>query len=199
MTKSHAGEIIDQLGRPARDLRISVLDRCNFRCPYCMPEDQFPEGYQFLPRKQWLNFDEIERLSRIFIKLGVSKLRITGGEPLLRPDLPELIARLIKLEGIDDLALTTNGTLLSRMASELSAAGLHRVTVSLDSMDNKVFSNMSGGRGSLGQGLPTRGWESRSTRLFSAVPMTTRCWTCSSIFVAADTLFASLNSWTWGP
>lgn len=153
MTKSHAGEIIDQLGRPARDLRISVLDRCNFRCPYCMPEDQFPEGYQFLTRKQWLNFDEIERLSRIFIKLGVSKLRITGGEPLLRPDLPELIARLIKLEGIDDLALTTNGTLLSRMASELSAAGLHRVTVSLDSMDNKVFSNMSGGRGSLGQVL----------------------------------------------
>ncbi|MCJ7556572.1 MAG: GTP 3',8-cyclase MoaA [Gammaproteobacteria bacterium] len=153
MTSTDPGKIVDQLGRPARDLRISVLDRCNFRCPYCMPEDQFPEGYQFLTRQQWLSFDEIERLSRIFIKLGVSKLRITGGEPLLRPDLPELIARLIKLEGIDDLALTTNGALLARMAGDLAAAGLHRVTVSLDSLDNEVFSHMSGGRGSLAQVL----------------------------------------------
>ena len=153
MTTTDAGKIVDKLGRPARDLRISVLDRCNFRCPYCMPEDQFPEGYQFLTRQQWLSFDEIERLSRIFIQLGVSKLRITGGEPLLRPDLPDLIARLIKLEGIDDLALTTNGALLSRMAGDLAAAGLHRVTVSLDSMDEEVFSHMSGGRGSLAQVL----------------------------------------------
>jgi cyclic pyranopterin phosphate synthase len=118
-----------------------------------MPEDQFPEGYQFLTRKQWLSFEEIERLTRVFVTLGVSKLRITGGEPLLRPELPELIERLIRLEGVDDLALTTNGTLLSRMAPDLARAGLHRVTVSLDSIDEQVFRVMSGGRGELSQVL----------------------------------------------
>ena len=153
MTETRPGNNVDQLGRPARDLRISVLDRCNFRCPYCMPEDQFPEGYEFLKRTEWLSFDEIERLTRVFLKLGVSKIRITGGEPLLRPELPKLINRLSKLDGIDDLAVTTNGTLLTRMAGELADAGLHRITVSLDSIDEAVFSEMSGGRGNLSQVL----------------------------------------------
>ncbi len=153
MTETKRGNTVDQLGRPARDLRISVLDRCNFRCPYCMPEDQFPEGYEFLKRTDWLSFEEIERLTRVFLRLGVSKIRITGGEPLLRPRLPELIARITRLEGIDDLAVTTNGTLLSRMAGELAEAGLHRITVSLDSIDEAVFSSMSGGRGDLQQVL----------------------------------------------
>ena len=153
MTESEQGKTVDRLGRPARDLRISVLDRCNFRCPYCMPEDQFPEGYEFLKRTEWLSFEEIERLTRVFLRLGVSKIRITGGEPLLRPKLPELIARLTRLDGIDDLAVTTNGTLLSRMAGELADAGLHRITVSLDSIDDAVFSAMSGGRGNLEQVL----------------------------------------------
>jgi len=144
---------LDTLGRPARDLRISVLDRCNFRCPYCMPEDQFPEHYRFLSRQEWLDFDEIERLARIFVKLGVTKLRVTGGEPLLRPNLPELVRRLSTIDGVDDLAVTTNGTLLERLAGPLAEAGLHRVTVSLDSLDEQTFLTMSGNRGSLAQVL----------------------------------------------
>lgn len=144
---------MDRLGRPARDLRISVLDRCNFRCPYCMPEDQFPESYKFLSRKEWLSFEEIERLARVFVGLGVTKLRVTGGEPLLRPNLAELVARLAAIEGIDDLAVTTNGILLERMAHPLAEAGLHRVTVSLDSLDETTFLRMSGGRGNLNQVL----------------------------------------------
>jgi len=144
---------VDRLGRPARDLRISVLDRCNFRCPYCMPEDQFPESYKFLSRKEWLSFEEIERLARVFVGLGVTKLRVTGGEPLLRPNLAELVARLAAIEGIDDLAVTTNGILLERMANPLAEAGLHRVTVSLDSLDETTFLRMSGGRGNLNQVL----------------------------------------------
>jgi len=153
MTKTAAGNTVDTLGRPARDLRISVLDRCNFRCPYCMPEDQFPESYKFLSRKDWLSFEEIERLARIFVGLGVTKLRVTGGEPLLRPNLTELIARLAAIQGIDDLAVTTNGVLLERMAEPLAEAGLHRVTVSLDSLDKATFLRMSGGRGDLDQVL----------------------------------------------
>jgi len=153
MTKTAAGNTVDRLGRPARDLRISVLDRCNFRCPYCMPEDQFPESYKFLSRKEWLSFEEIERLARVFVGLGVTKLRVTGGEPLLRPNLAELVARLAAIEGIDDLAVTTNGILLERMANPLAEAGLHRVTVSLDSLDETTFLRMSGGRGNLNQVL----------------------------------------------
>lgn len=153
MTKTAAGNTVDRLGRPARDLRISVLDRCNFRCPYCMPEDQFPESYKFLSRKEWLSFEEIERLARVFVGLGVTKLRVTGGEPLLRPNLAELVARLAAIEGIDDLAVTTNGILLERMAHPLAEAGLHRVTVSLDSLDETTFLRMSGGRGNLNQVL----------------------------------------------
>ncbi|WP_309572103.1 GTP 3',8-cyclase MoaA [Deinococcus sp.] len=134
----------DQLARPLRDLRISVTDRCNLRCTYCMPADVFGADYAFLPRAELLTFEEIERLARVFVDLGVSKLRITGGEPTLRRGLPELIGRLSALSGVEDVALTTNGLLLPRMAGELKAAGLHRVTVSIDSLDPDVFGRMNG-------------------------------------------------------
>jgi cyclic pyranopterin phosphate synthase len=138
----------DKFGRPLRDLRISVMDRCNFRCSYCMPEDKYHKDFQFMSSDERLSFDEIVRLARIFAGLGVHKLRITGGEPLLRANLPELIAELAAIEGIDDIALTTNGILLAQHAAALKAAGLDRVTVSLDSTDPEVFRQMSGGRGS---------------------------------------------------
>jgi cyclic pyranopterin phosphate synthase len=137
----------DALGRPLRDLRISVMDRCNFRCPYCMPRDTFHEGYRFLKSAERLSFEEIARLARLYQRLGVRKLRITGGEPLLRPNLPDLIGDLTTIPGIDDVALTTNGMLLAKYATELKAAGLSRVTVSLDSLDPQVFARMSGGFG----------------------------------------------------
>ena len=140
----------DQLGRPLHDLRISVMDRCNFRCPYCMPETTYGEHFKFLGNDERLSFDEIERLSRLAASLGVSKLRLTGGEPLLRPKLAELIARLKRLDGIDDLAMTTNGVLLARQAVELREAGLDRITISLDTLDPAVFHRLSGGRGALG-------------------------------------------------
>jgi len=136
----------DALGRPLQDLRVSVTDRCNFRCPYCMPAEVFGERYEFLPRREILRFEEIERLVRIAVSLGVRKLRITGGEPLLRHGLPDLIARLAALDGLDDLALTTNGSLLPGLARPLADAGLKRVTVSLDSLDPDVFGRMNGGR-----------------------------------------------------
>ncbi|MEJ2138317.1 MAG: GTP 3',8-cyclase MoaA [Gammaproteobacteria bacterium] len=139
----------DRLGRPLRDLRISVMDRCNFRCPYCMPEDKYHKDFQFLNSDERLSFDEIVRTARIFAGFGVHKLRITGGEPLLRANLPELIADLSAIAGIDDIALTTNGILLAQHAAALKAAGLDRVTVSLDSLDNEVFRRMSGDRGSV--------------------------------------------------
>jgi cyclic pyranopterin phosphate synthase len=134
----------DRLGRPLRDLRVSVTDRCNFRCPYCMPADVYGESYRFLPRPELLTFEEIERLARIFAGLGTEKVRITGGEPLLRHELPELVSRLARIEGIRDLTLTTNGFLLARHARALADAGLDRVTVSLDSLDPEVFRRMSG-------------------------------------------------------
>jgi len=136
----------DALGRPLRDLRISVTDRCNFRCTYCMPAEIFGDRYEFLPRAEILTFEEIERLVGIFAGLGVRKIRITGGEPLLRVDLPDLVARVARAPGIDDLALTTNATLLPRLASDLRVAGLRRVTISLDSLDEAVFSRMNGGK-----------------------------------------------------
>ena len=139
---------VDQLQRPLRDLRISVMDRCNFRCPYCMPEDKYHKDFQFLTSQQRLSFAEIVRLARLAAGLGVHKLRVTGGEPLLRANLPDLIAELRGIEGIDDIALTTNGILLGQHAASLKAAGLDRVTVSLDSLDEEVFRRMSGGRGS---------------------------------------------------
>lgn len=137
----------DRLGRPLRDLRISVMDRCNFRCPYCMPQHTFHEGYRFLKSSERLSFEEIVRLARLSAALGVRKLRITGGEPLLRPNLSDLIGDLSTLPGIEDVALTTNGMLLAKYATELKAAGLSRITVSLDSLDPQVFAKMSGGFG----------------------------------------------------
>ena len=138
----------DRMGRPLRDLRISVMDRCNFRCPYCMPEDKYHKDFQFLGSKERLSFAEIIRVAKVFSGLGVEKLRITGGEPLLRSDLPDLIVELFNIKGIEDIALTTNGILLAQQAAALKAAGLDRVTVSLDSLDAKVFQQMTGGRGS---------------------------------------------------
>ena len=135
---------IDTLNRPLRDLRISVTDRCNFRCTYCMPAEVFGEKYEFLPRADLLTFEEIERLVRVFAELGVAKLRISGGEPLLRHDLDLLITQLAQVEGIDDIALTTNATLLPRTADKLRKAGLGRLTVSLDSLDEAVFRQMNG-------------------------------------------------------
>jgi cyclic pyranopterin phosphate synthase len=123
-----------------------VTDRCNFRCSYCMPAELFGERYEFLPRAEILRFEEIERLARIFVALGVGKLRITGGEPLLRADLPRLVGRLARIPGAPDLALTTNGVLLPRFAAPLREAGLRRVTVSLDSLDPEVFLRMNGGK-----------------------------------------------------
>jgi len=143
---SEASEPRDALARPLRDLRISVTDRCNFRCSYCMPAELFGERYQFLPRSEILSFEEIERLARVFLGLGVRKLRITGGEPLLRADLPRLVERLAALPGAPDLALTTNGVLLPGLAAALRAAGLRRVTVSLDSLDPETFLRMNGGK-----------------------------------------------------
>jgi cyclic pyranopterin phosphate synthase len=137
----------DTFSRPMRDLRISVMDRCNFRCPYCMPRETFHERYRFLGSHERLSFDEIVRLARLFVQLGVRKLRLTGGEPLLRANLPDLIGDLTAISGVEDIALTTNGVLLARYAAELKAAGLKRVTVSLDSLDAAVFARMSGGFG----------------------------------------------------
>jgi cyclic pyranopterin phosphate synthase len=141
----------DALGRVLGDLRISVIDRCNFRCPYCMPEEAYPDDHAFLRARDRLDFDEIERIARVFVSLGVRKLRLTGGEPLLRRDLPGLVARLAAIEGVADLALTTNGVLLPRLAQTLRDAGLQRVTISMDSADPEVFRRMSGGRGELAQ------------------------------------------------
>ncbi len=138
---------LDARGRPLRDLRISVIDRCNFRCPYCMPAEKFGGAAAFLPRKEWLQPDEIERLARAFVALGVRKLRLTGGEPLLRQELPEIVERLSRIDGVEDLALTTNGALLAERANELRNAGLRRLTVSLDALDAATFLLMSGGYG----------------------------------------------------
>ncbi|MFL5751056.1 MAG: radical SAM protein, partial [Chloroflexota bacterium] len=139
---SHALE--DLLARPLHDLRISVTDRCNFRCTYCMPKEIFGPDFAFLPRGEVLTFEEIERIARAFVQLGVEKLRITGGEPLVRRDLPVLIAMLAGLHRPDggplDLTLTTNGSALRKLAPALRDAGLQRVTVSLDSLDDAVFS-----------------------------------------------------------
>lgn len=144
---------LDTLGRALHDLRISVMDRCNFRCPYCMPAETFHEHYQFLKSGERLQFDEITRLARLFVALGARKLRLTGGEPLLRANLPDLVGDLSALEGVEDVALTTNGVLLAKYAAELKANGLGRVTVSLDSLDEQVFARMSGGFGSAAQVL----------------------------------------------
>ncbi|WP_276354277.1 GTP 3',8-cyclase MoaA [Cohnella caldifontis] len=137
-------EMRDRFGRPLKDLRVSVTDRCNFRCGYCMPEEIFGPDYPFMEKSRILTFAEIVRLVRLFTALGVDKVRITGGEPLLRPKLPELIADLRTNEAVRDIALTTNGSLLARQARDLKSAGLDRVTVSLDSLDDERFGRMNG-------------------------------------------------------
>jgi cyclic pyranopterin phosphate synthase len=135
--------VIDTLGRPVRDLRISVTDRCNFRCAYCMPKEVFNREYEFLGRDLLLSFEEIERVTRTFSGLGVEKVRLSGGEPLLRRNVEDLVRSLAGVEGISDVTLTTNGSLLERKAAALAAAGLDRVTVSLDSLDDEVFMAMN--------------------------------------------------------
>lgn len=136
--------VADAFGRPVRDLRISVTDRCNFRCSYCMPAEVYGERYRFLPREEILSYEEIARLAGLFVELGVTKLRITGGEPLVRQDVHRLAALLDEIPGVEDLTLTTNGYLLAEQAAALRAAGLRRVTVSLDSLDPEVFGRMNG-------------------------------------------------------
>jgi cyclic pyranopterin phosphate synthase len=138
-----AQPVVDTLRRPLRDLRISVTDRCNFRCTYCMPKEVFGRGFQFLPASQLLTFEEIARLARLCVALGVEKIRLTGGEPLVRRDLDRLVAMLAPIEGLCDLTLTTNGSLLARQAEALRVAGLRRVTVSLDSLDDATFRAMN--------------------------------------------------------
>jgi len=134
---------LDQRARPLRDLRISVTDRCNFRCSYCMPKELFGRDFAFLPRSELLSFEEITRLARLFAHEGVTKVRLTGGEPLLRRDLERLVEMLARLDGITDIALTTNGAILAARARAMADAGLTRVTVSLDALDDEVFGAMN--------------------------------------------------------
>ena len=134
----------DVFDRPLRDLRISVTDRCNFRCPYCMPAEIYGERYQFLPKEDLLTFEEITRLTRILVGLGAVKVRLTGGEPLVRNDFERLVAMLSEVDGVSDLTLTTNAYLLPQKAEALKDAGLHRVTVSLDTLDDAIFRKMNG-------------------------------------------------------
>jgi len=145
--------VVDTLNRPMRALRVSVTDRCNFRCPYCMPREKFGPGFQFLDRKEILTFEEIIRLAGVFVSAGVSKIRLTGGEPLLRQDLPDLVRGLAGLPGLHELAMTTNGSLLRGQAAALRTAGLDRITMSLDALDEKLFMELSDGRVPLAQVL----------------------------------------------
>lgn len=134
----------DQLHRPIRDLRISVTDRCNFRCTYCMPKEIFGDDYAFLPKDKLLTFEEITRVARMFASLGVKKIRLTGGEPLLRRDLAQLVRELVNMDGIEDIGLTTNGLLLKQHAKGLYDAGLRRLNISLDALDPELFAKMNG-------------------------------------------------------
>jgi cyclic pyranopterin phosphate synthase len=152
----------DLRGRALTDLRISVVDRCNFRCPYCMPEDEYPRDHAFLSKAERLRFEEIERLARVFVGLGVRKLRLTGGEPLLRRDLPELVRQLAAIDGNLDIAMTTNGSLLADKVDALRAAGLRRITLSLDTLDPATFRMMSGGRGEVDAVLAAAGAAERA-------------------------------------
>ena len=138
-----SGPLTDAFHRPLRDLRISVTDRCNFRCRYCMPKEVFGRNYEFLRRREILSFEEIARLAQIFVGLGVQKLRLTGGEPTVRQDLPRLVQMLATIPGLKDLAMTTNGSRLAHLAPVLAQAGLRRITVSLDSLDDAVFRAMN--------------------------------------------------------
>lgn len=135
--------ITDKFGRPLQDLRISVTDRCNFRCTYCMPKEIFGRDFSFMPRDQLLSFEEIERLARIFVGLGVNKIRLTGGEPLLRNNLQLLIEKLVAIDGLEDIALTTNASLLEILAPKLKKSGLQRINVSLDALDDQLFQSIN--------------------------------------------------------
>ncbi|KFM99553.1 GTP 3',8-cyclase MoaA [Bacillus clarus] len=137
-------KVKDFFGRPLQDLRISVIDRCNFRCTYCMPAEVFGLDYAFLQEEFLLTFDEIERLAKLFVSIGVQKIRLTGGEPLLRKDVTKLIERLVKIDGLVDIGLTTNAIHLTKQAKALKEAGLHRVNVSLDAIEDDVFRNING-------------------------------------------------------
>lgn len=136
--------ITDTYRRKIKDLRISVTDRCNFRCPYCMPADLYGEKYTFLPKKELLGFEEITRIANLFANLGIKKVRLTGGEPLMRENVEDLVAQLSGIKGVKDLAMTTNGYLLAGKASALKKAGLRRLTISLDSLDDEVFKRLNG-------------------------------------------------------
>ena len=164
-----AAPLQDALQRPLHDLRISVIDRCNFRCPYCMPEDRYAHDHAFLSKPERLRFEEIGRLARAFVALGVRKLRLTGGEPLLRRELPELVRLLARIPGVEDLALTTNGVLLPRLAQQLRDAGLMRLTISLDTLDADTYRNLSGGRGEVGEVLA--GIEAAERAGFAAIKL----------------------------
>ena len=150
---SSAAGLVDRRGRALSDLRVSVTDRCNFRCPYCMPRDLFGPDHAFLPRSELLSYEELGRLVRVFAELGVTKVRLTGGEPLLRRDLEHLVAMVAGTPGVEDVALTTNGSLLAKRAHTLAAAGLKRVTVSLDSLVPAVFAELGDTRVPLQQVL----------------------------------------------
>ncbi|MBE9914121.1 GTP 3',8-cyclase MoaA [Paenibacillus donghaensis] len=139
-----ANPIVDQLARPMRDLRISVTDRCNFRCAYCMPKEFFGDDYAFMPKEKLLSWEEITRLAGLYATLGIRKIRLTGGEPLLRRGLPELIRMLSSIRGIDDIGCTTNGLLLGQQAQNLYDAGLRRINVSLDALDPDLFGRING-------------------------------------------------------
>ena len=168
--------VVDKLGRPLRDLRISVTDQCNFRCAYCMPKELFGPDYAFLPKGALLSDDEIVSVASSFAKLGIQKIRLTGGEPLLRPKLDSLIARLVGEVGVSDISLTTNASLLPRFAKPLKAAGLKRLNVSLDSLDAERFGLMSGGRSSpqsVLKGTPSAASE-RSNTSFACGKASTR-------------------------
>ena len=136
--------ITDRFNRPLRDLRISVTDRCNFRCTYCMPAEIYGERYEFLPKDELLTFEEITRLTRVMVKLGVVKVRLTGGEPLVRSEIEKLVSQLSQIEGIKDFTMTTNAYLLTEKVKALKDAGLQRVTISLDTLDDEIFKRMNG-------------------------------------------------------
>lgn len=145
--------ITDRFQRPLRDLRISVTDRCNFRCPYCMPAEIFGERFRFLPREALLSFEEITRVAQIMVGLGVQKLRLTGGEPLLRHEIEKLVVQLAQIPSTEDLAMTTNAFLLPKKVEALKAAGLKRLTISLDSLDDAIFRQMNGGKSGVAEVL----------------------------------------------
>lgn len=134
----------DSLRRPIRDLRISVTDRCNFRCSYCMPKEIFGDDFAFLPQSECLSFEEIHRLAKLFVRLGVQKIRLTGGEPLMRRNLSDLVSKILSIDGVEDVGLTTNGLLLGQQAKRLYDAGLRRLNVSVDALNPELFGRMNG-------------------------------------------------------